>query len=258
VLLIPAIDLRGGHCVRLYQGDFAAETRYLPTPAELLRRYRQLGARWLHVVDLDGARDGRGANRAVIGTLAAMQLLKLQVGGGVRSLQAVSELFAAGAARVVVGSLAVQQPREVTAWLERFGGERICLAFDVRLDGAREPWVRIHGWSESAGMTLWDALQRFPQDLLCHVLCTDIARDGALTGPNLALYRTCRERFPHLKWQASGGISAAADLTALASVGVAAAISGKALLEDRINLAELRPFLPDASSPASTSATIRS
>ncbi|MFI4878931.1 MAG: HisA/HisF-related TIM barrel protein, partial [Steroidobacterales bacterium] len=110
MLLIPAIDLRGGHCVRLYQGDFAAETRYLPTPEELVRRYRQLGASWLHVVDLDGARDGTGANRAVIKALAALSTLNLQVGGGVRSLQALTELFDAGVARVVVGSLAVRQP----------------------------------------------------------------------------------------------------------------------------------------------------
>ena len=169
MLLIPAIDLRGGHCVRLYQGNFAAETRYLPTPDELLRRYRQLGARWLHVVDLDGARDGARANRAVIRALAATGSLHLQVGGGVRSLQALTELFDAGVARVVIGSLAVQQPAEVTAWLERFGSERICLAFDVRLDTADVPWVQVHGWTESAGTTLWDALQCFPAGLMRHV-----------------------------------------------------------------------------------------
>jgi phosphoribosylformimino-5-aminoimidazole carboxamide ribotide isomerase len=258
VLLIPAIDLRGGHCVRLYQGDFAAETRYLPTPEELVRRYRQLGASWLHVVDLDGARDGTGANRAIIKALAALSTLNLQVGGGVRSLQALTELFDAGVARVVVGSLAVRQPAEVSSWLERFGPERICLAFDVRLDSARAPWVQVHGWTTAAGVTLWDALLAYPTGLVRHLLCTDIARDGALTGPNLALYRECLARFPKLQWQASGGISAAKDLQALAAVGVAVAVSGKALLEERINLAELRPFLPDASSPASTSATARS
>ncbi len=258
MLLIPAIDLRGGHCVRLYQGDFSAETRYLPTPEELLQRYRKLGARWLHVVDLDGARDGTRANRAVIGALASLGALNLQVGGGVRGAQALTEFFDAGVSRVVVGSLAVQEPDEVAAWLQRFGPERICVAFDVRLDSAQQPWVQVHGWTQSANTTLWDALQRFPQGLVRHVLCTDIARDGALSGPNIGLYRRCLERFPNLEWQASGGISVAADLTALAAVGVAAAVSGKALLEDRINLSDLSPFLPDASSPASTSATIRS
>jgi phosphoribosylformimino-5-aminoimidazole carboxamide ribotide isomerase len=128
----------------------------------------------------------------------------------------------------------------------------------VRVDEAHEPWVHTHGWRDSAGVTLWEALQRFPAGLVRHVLCTDIARDGALSGPNLALYRAGLERFPHLQWQASGGVSSGADLRALAELGVAAAVSGKALLEDRINLAELRPFLPDASSPASTSATARS
>jgi phosphoribosylformimino-5-aminoimidazole carboxamide ribotide isomerase len=258
VLLIPAIDVRAGRSVRLYQGDFAAETCYAPDPAQLLRRYQALGTRWLHVVDLDGARDGTRANAAVIAALASLGTLHLQVGGGVRSSQAIRELLDSGVARVVIGSAALERPDEVATWLGRFGAERLCLAFDVRAETAAEARVHTHGWTQDSGVSLWAALGRYATGSVRHILCTDIGRDGALTGPNLDLYRSAVARFPDLAWQASGGIRDAADLAALARTGVTAAVSGKALLEERINREELRPFLPDASSPASTYATARS
>ena len=257
MLLIPAIDLRQGRCVRLFQGDFGAETRYEHEPHELLVRYRSLGASWLHVVDLDGAKDGALANRAIIVALASQRAVRIQVGGGVRSAATIDDLLRQGVSRVVVGSTAVEQPEQVTEWLVRYGPDRICLAFDVRLDDAGVPRVRTRGWTEDTAISLWDAIARFPRDQIKHVLCTDIARDGALTGPNVELYREARSRFPLLAWQASGGIRDAADLTALAQTGVAGAVSGKALLEERITSEELRPFLHDASSPASTSATAK-
>jgi phosphoribosylformimino-5-aminoimidazole carboxamide ribotide isomerase len=258
MLLLPAIDLRQGRCVRLYQGDFAAETRYELAPHELLQRYRALGASWLHVVDLEGARDGVLANRAVIVALASQPAVSLQVGGGVRSAGVIDDLLRNGVERVVVGSAAIERPAEVAAWIAQFGAERLCLAFDVRLDGQSEPRVRTRGWTQETTVTLWQALEPFSRSGLRHVLCTDIERDGALTGPSLALYAEARRRFPELAWQASGGIRNAADLEALARLGVAAAVSGKALLEERITSEELRSFLQDASSPVSTSATARS
>jgi len=257
MLLMPAIDLRQGRCVRLYQGDFGAETRYEHEPHELLVRYRGLGATWLHVVDLDGAKDGMLANRSVIVALASQRAVRLQVGGGIRTAAAINDLLRAGVERVVVGSAAVERPAEVADWIARFGTERICLALDVRID-SRGPLVRTRGWTEGTTLTLWEAIERYPAGSVKHVLCTDIERDGALSGPNVELYRQARQRFPGLAWQASGGVRDAADLKALAACGVAAAVSGKALLEERITAEELRPFLPDASSPASTSATARS
>lgn len=258
MLLIPAIDLRHGRCVRLYQGDFGAETRYELAPHELLLRYRALGATWLHVVDLDGAKDGVLANRAVIVALASQQAVSLQVGGGLRSAEALGDLLRHGVERGVVGSAAVERPREVAEWLAQFGPERICLAFDVRLDERGEPRVRTRGWTQGGSVSLWSAVEPFCARGLRHVLCTDIDRDGALAGPNLDLYREALRRFPDLAWQASGGIRHAADLAALAALGVQAAVSGKALLEERITSEELRPFLPNASFPASTSATAKS
>jgi phosphoribosylformimino-5-aminoimidazole carboxamide ribotide isomerase len=246
MLLIPAIDLRDGRCVRLFQGDFGAETRYEHEPHELLLRYREFGASWLHVVDLDGAKDGVLANRSVIVALASQRAVKIQVGGGVRSAAVIDDLLRNGVERVVVGSAAVQRPEEVAEWFTRFGTERICLALDIRMDSSGEPRVRTHGWREGTAISLWEAISRFPTGMVKHVLCTDIERDGAMSGPNLNLYRTALSRFPRLSWQASGGVRNAADLAALAEIGVAAAVSGKALLEERIT--------PDASSPASTSA----
>jgi phosphoribosylformimino-5-aminoimidazole carboxamide ribotide isomerase len=258
MLLIPAIDLRNGRCVRLFKGDFNAETRYEYEPKELLDRYRSLGATWLHVVDLDGAKDGVLANRASIIELAAQRDVRLQVGGGMRSAEVIEDVLRHGVSRVVIGSAAIERPAEVAQWIARFGADRVCLALDVKLNMRAEPQVRTRGWTEGTSVNLWDAIEPFLGVHLEHVLCTDIDRDGALTGPNLDLYRRALARFPRLRWQASGGVRDAADLAALSHVGVAAAVSGKALLEQRITSEELRPFLPNASSPASTSATARS
>jgi phosphoribosylformimino-5-aminoimidazole carboxamide ribotide isomerase len=258
MLLIPAIDLRAGRCVRLYQGDFGAETRYEYSPRELLEKYRALGVSWVHVVDLDGARDGVLANREVIVGLAAQSGLNLQVGGGIRSAEVIEDLLASGVERVIVGSAAVERPDEVIAWASRFGADRICLALDVRHDPRGTPQVRTRGWKSGSATSLWEAVHIYPAAAVRHVLCTDIERDGALAGPNLDLYREAIARFPQIAWQASGGVRDAADLQALARIGATAAVSGKALLEDRIRPEELQPFLPDASFPASMSATTRS
>jgi len=246
MLLIPAIDLRNGRCVRLFKGDFDAETRYDAEPLELLERYSGFGASWLHIVDLDGAKDGTQGNRAIITRLAADGRVKLQVGGGVRSADTVAGLLDAGVARVVIGSLAVEQPDAVISWMQRFGADRICLGLDVKRDTGGVPQVRTRGWTRDGGIRLWQALDLYTPHGLRHVLCTDIDRDGALSGPGIELYREALQRFPDIAWQASGGVRDAADLTELADLGVAAAVSGKALLEQRMTPTELRPFLPNA------------
>ncbi|MGB6306473.1 MAG: 1-(5-phosphoribosyl)-5-[(5-phosphoribosylamino)methylideneamino] imidazole-4-carboxamide isomerase [Steroidobacteraceae bacterium] len=244
--LIPAIDLKSGRCVRLLHGNFAEETRYEAQPEALLARYRGFGADWLHIVDLDGAKDGSFGNRALIAQLADRRSVKLQVGGGLRNTAALSQIFELGAARAVIGSAAITQPEQVRDWLDHFGPERITLAFDVRLDDGGIPRIATHGWQRQSEVSLWDAVENFAGSGLEHVLCTDVGRDGALTGPNVALYREAVQRHPEVQWQASGGIRHALDLHALAEVGAAAAISGKALLEELIPVEELQPFLPNA------------
>lgn len=249
--LIPAIDLKDGRCVRLFKGDFAAETVYSNDPGEILQRYRALGARRIHVVDLDGAKDGTQANREAILKLAADRSVKLQVGGGLRSLARVQALLDSGVDRAVIGSVAINSPDEVIAWFGQVDPTRIVLALDVRLDDAGVPMLTTHGWQQTSGVVLWNAVERFLRSGLTHILCTDVARDGALTGPNCELYAEAVRRFPELQWQASGGVATARDLTALRECGVAAVISGKALLENKISSQELRPFLPNALSLAS-------
>jgi phosphoribosylformimino-5-aminoimidazole carboxamide ribotide isomerase len=247
MLLIPAIDLRGGQCVRLLQGRFDAETVYASDPLEVLERYLAFGARRIHVVDLDGARDGSQGNRAAIGRIVGRAGREaVQVGGGIRTRQVAEELFDLGVARVVVGSVAVTEPDEVASWLREFGPERVVLAFDVRLDDGGTPRLATHGWERQTQTSLWDAVERYLPAGLRHVLCTDVARDGALSGPNVELYRQCTRRFPNVAWQASGGVSEAADLDALATTGADSVISGRALLEGRLNAEELAPFLPAA------------
>jgi len=239
--LIPAIDIRGGRCVRLFKGDFDQETHYDEDPVALAARYRALGAEWLHVVDLDGAAKGAPVNLPLIRRMR-VDGLNVQLGGGIRDDASLKQALDV-ADRIVLGSLAVTEPDRVAAWLERYGAERFTLGFDVRIDDAGTPFVTTHGWTRTSELTLAGAVDRFLPSGLVHVLCTDVARDGALTGPNVGLYAGLVERWPKLAVQASGGIRDASDLDALAATGVAGAISGKALLEGRIGLDEIRAYL---------------
>jgi phosphoribosylformimino-5-aminoimidazole carboxamide ribotide isomerase len=242
--LIPAIDLKEGRCVRLFKGDFDAETVYSNNPIDVLERYHALGAR--RVVDLDGARDGNQPNRAIIAGLAQRRIVKLQVGGGLRTLGRVQSLLEAGVDRAVIGSVAVTSPDEVAQWMSKVDPSRIVLAFDVRIDASGSPMLTTHGWQRTSEVSLWSAVERYLKHGLTHVLCTDISRDGALTGPNVDLYAQAVTRFPQVQWQASGGVANASDLAALRECGAAAVISGKAMLENKISPEELRPFLPNA------------
>jgi phosphoribosylformimino-5-aminoimidazole carboxamide ribotide isomerase len=246
LLVIPSIDLRGGYCVRLLKGEFDAETRYELDPSELLARYADAGVRWLHLVDLDGARDGSPGNRELIRRMAGQQRLRIQLGGGLRTRALAEEALAAGVSRAVIGSAAVENPQLLRELLAAHGAERTCLAIDVRVDASGTPRVRTRGWVKEHQLSLWELLESFADTPLRHVLCTDIERDGALGGPSYDLYAEAQRRFPGIAWQASGGISSAADLAKLAAMNLAAAISGKALLEGRITMEELQPYLRDA------------
>lgn len=243
--LIPAIDIRGGRCVRLLKGDFERETRYDFDPVELAVRYAQCGARRLHVVDLDGAKRGEPENLALVGRMRAESGLRVQLGGGVRTRAALGRALEAADA-VVLGSLAVTEPEMVEGWLDELGGERIVLALDVRLDAAGEARIATHGWTRDSALTLAAAIERYRPQGLKHVLCTDIDRDGAMGGPNVDLYADCVRRWPDVAFIASGGVRGAADLKALAATGVAGAVSGKALLDGALTPEEMKPFLPGA------------
>lgn len=238
MLIYPAIDLRAGVCVRLMHGRFDQVTQYDENPAARLAAFVAEGAAWVHIVDLDGAEAGRAVQHALIGSLASGTTAQIQSGGGVRSVEDVERLLEAGVSRVVVGSLAVTQPDAVAGWLERFGPERLTLAFDVRVDDKGVPTPSLKGWTEAAGFDLWAALDRYPAGTLSHVLITDVGRDGALTGPNLELLAQVRLGRPDLKVQASGGVSSLEDLVGAKAIGCDGAIVGRAIYEGRFTTAQ--------------------
>lgn len=235
MLIYPAIDLMGGRCVRLAQGRFEEATVYPADPAAALADFAAAGAQWTHIVDLDGAREKSPRQHDLLADLAANSRQSLQVAGGFRERDQLARLFDAGVARIVIGSLAVEDPAAVQAFLDEFGPERITLAFDVRLVNG-VPEVATAGWLEGSGRSLWDIAALYPGAR--HILVTDIGRDGMLTGPNLPLLAEVVERLPHLAVQASGGVATLADLTALKGLGADGAIVGKALWEERFGLAE--------------------
>ena len=235
--IIPAIDLRAGRVVRLKQGDYAQETRYASDPVALANDYADADARWLHLVDLDGARSGAFENLRVIETIARAGRLRVQAGGGGRTREDVQRLFDAGIERVVVGSIAVRDPDAVQQWIADIGAERICVALDARLDG--EMWrLPSMGWTHSEAATLDELAPRYAVAGARHVLCTDISRDGMLSGPNLDLYAHVAAIAPQLDVIASGGVRDVADVRALRESGVAGVVLGRSLLEGSLTLAE--------------------
>jgi phosphoribosylformimino-5-aminoimidazole carboxamide ribotide isomerase len=236
--VIPAIDVRDGRAVRLRQGDFAQQTTYGDSPIAIARRYEAAGARWLHLVDLDAAREGRYTLDALLSAIRTTTALSIQTGGGVRSASDIDRLLRLGASRVVVGTAAVREPDMAMCWLHAYGPERLTLALDVREDDAGQWCLPVAGWTSASNASLDGLLQRFADAGLRHVLCTDIRRDGMLEGFNLSLYARLAERWPQLQFQASGGVRDARDIVAARAAGASAAILGRALLDGRLALAE--------------------
>lgn len=243
--VIPAIDLQAGKCVRLYKGDFARVTEYGDDPLAIAEKFSTLQVRDLHIVDLDGARTGAQQNQAIVADLCAATELAVQLGGGIRDATTVTSWLERGVSRCVVGSLAVTEPELVAAWLAEFGAGQIVIALDVSI-GETGPVVATHGWARSSGSSLWDCIDRLANAGMEHLLCTDISRDGAMTGPNFELYADIVRRYPQLRLQASGGVRDATDLERLRKLGIPAAITGKALLDGRISAAEVASFLQSA------------
>lgn len=232
--IIPALDLRSGRVVRLRQGDYAQETGYAIDAVEQAQRYRDAGATRLHVVDLDGAREGRFENLAVIEALAKLDF-EVQAGGGVRGEADLQRLFDAGVQRVVVGSVAVRECDRVIEWIDRCGAERLVIALDTReVDGC---WtLSSSGWTEAATTTLDELAPRYEQAGARHLLCTDISRDGMLSGPNLDLYAHLARIAPGLAVQASGGVRDLNDIKALQDKA-SGVILGRSLLEGHLDVA---------------------
>ena len=234
----PALDIRDGQVVRLLQGDYAQQTTYGDDPLPRAQAFAAAGAQWMHLVDLDAARAGGYTLASLLARIAADTRLQVQTGGGVRCRDDVARILDAGASRVVVGSLAVREPAQVLAWLREFGAARLTIALDTR-QGDDGVWrLPVHGWTETADVTLDELAVRYAQAGMQHLLCTDIARDGMLSGPNLDLYAHLSRLLPGVAVQASGGVRDVADVAAARAAGCAGAVLGKALLEGRLQLQE--------------------
>jgi len=237
-MIIPALDLIDGKVVRLRQGDYAQQRDYGSDPLPRLQDYAGQGATVLHLVDLTGAKDPAKRQIALLKKLLNGVEAVVQVGGGIRNRDDVKALLDAGASRVVVGSTAVKQPEEVKAWFNEFGPDAIVLALDVRIDAANRKEVAISGWQEASGITLEEVIEQFQPVGLKHVLCTDISRDGTLSGSNVDLYKEVTARFPQMAFQSSGGIGELSDIAALRGSGVQGVIVGRALLEGKFTVSE--------------------
>lgn len=237
-MIIPAIDIIAGRTVRLLRGDYGQVTYYERSPLELVETYTQNGANLIHVVDLQGAKDVEQRQLPLIATLSRATRIPIQTGGGIRSEADVSAVLESGAARVIIGSLAIKEPILVSDWIQKFGPEKIVLALDVALDSDGAKWLPTQAWQEGGRVLLEDILEQYLEVGVKHILCTDISRDGTLEGSNHLLYAELQKKYPQLAWQASGGIGQLADIEKVAETGVTGIIVGKALLDGRFTFEE--------------------
>jgi phosphoribosylformimino-5-aminoimidazole carboxamide ribotide isomerase len=234
MILLPAIDIIDGQCVRLYQGDYSQVTTYATDPVEVARRWQEAGASWLHVVDLDGAKAGHPVNTTLIARICRETTLNVEVGGGIRALDQIANLVAAGARRVILGTVALTDRELLTQALQRWG-ERIVVGLD-----ARDGLVAIRGWRETSGVKATELALELSMGGVRRFIYTDIARDGAMQGPNLAALCAMLDslRDTGTALIASGGVSSLDDLSRLAELEVEGVIIGKALYNGAIDLRE--------------------
>ena len=237
-MMIPAIDLIDGKVVRLYQGDYQQKTNYQDSAKQRQDLYANAGATVMHFVDLDGAKNSNERQLDLLSTLVKHPTMTIQVGGGVRNKKDVEQLLELGADRVVIGSLAIKHPELVRQWLIEFGGEKIVLALDVKIDQDGNKTLPTHGWIEDSGVNLESLLDDYIAASLIHVLCTDISKDGTLSGSNVQMYSELCANYPQIQWQASGGIGCLDDIKALIPTGVSGVILGRSLLEGKFTLEE--------------------
>jgi phosphoribosylformimino-5-aminoimidazole carboxamide ribotide isomerase len=234
--ILPAIDLIDGACVRLRQGDFSQKTTYSDDPLATAKKFEGAGLSHLHLVDLDGARAGRPKNVKILEKIAANTSLKIDFGGGISSKAHLDEAFDAGASQVNIGSLAIREPDLVKQWLSDYGSEKIVLAADV-IDGK----IAQNAWQSASALSVHKFLADFVDAGLVYVACTDVSKDGMMTGPAFQLYEDLNSQFD-LKLIASGGVHVIDDVIKLKKMGLNGVIIGKAIYEETIALTELADY----------------
>jgi len=236
--IIPAMDIIEGQCVRLTKGDFDTKKVYDNDPVAVAKRFEDHGVSRLHMVDLDGAKNKKVINSAVLEAVANQTNLQIDFGGGVQSDEDIQKVFDSGAQQVTAGSISVKDPEIVQSWVHKYGSEKIILGADVK-----DKKIAISGWQEKTSLNIDDFIEERLSLGFKYVICTDISRDGVLEGPAIKLYNDLKKRFNAIFLIASGGVGNVDDLNRLAKIGADGVIIGKALYEGRIKLEELKPFL---------------
>jgi phosphoribosylformimino-5-aminoimidazole carboxamide ribotide isomerase len=236
--IIPAIDIIDGKCVRLSQGDYDRKKVYNENPLEVAKMFESAGIRRLHLVDLDGAKAQHIVNYKVLEKISSGTSLVIDFGGGLKSDDDLRIAFECGASMITGGSIAVKNPGVFTAWIEKFGPEKIILGADVKNEK-----IAVGGWLETTNTDLLPFIRSFTTKGIDKVICTDISKDGMLQGPSVELYRKILTQFPDLYLIASGGVSSIADIKSLHEAGIPAVITGKAIYEGKIKMKEIEFFL---------------
>jgi phosphoribosylformimino-5-aminoimidazole carboxamide ribotide isomerase len=235
--LIPAIDIIDGKCVRLTKGDYGSKKIYNTNPLEVAKQFADSGLRRLHLVDLDGAREGRIINYRVLEQITGNTSLTVDFGGGLKSDDDLRIAFECGAAMITGGSIAVKSPETFDSWLQRYGNDRIILGADVK-----DEKIAINGWQEGTSIELFSYIADYKEKGIKKVICTDINKDGMLQGSSTGLYKKILAQFPDIYLIASGGISSIGDIEELETAGLPAVIFGKAIYEGKITLKELENY----------------
>lgn len=238
IRIVPAIDLIDGKCVRLTQGDYAQKKVYNEDPLEVAQMFEAHGIKYLHLVDLDGARQKHVVNHKVLERIATHTKLAIDFGGGIKTDEDLKLVFQSGAVQATIGSIAVTDPTLFESWIQQYGAEKIILGADAK-DGK----IAVSGWMDVTNVDIFDFFAEYEKKQVKYVLCTDISRDGMLQGTAIDLYINLVNRFPDLKIIASGGVTTADEIDRLNDKGLFAVIIGKAIYEGRITLKELEKYL---------------
>ncbi len=236
--IIPAIDIIGGQCVRLTEGDFAQQKTYAANPVEVAKQFVDAGLTRLHLVDLDGARARQPQNLAILEAIASETNLIIDFGGGIQSDEAIQQAFNAGAHQITAGSIAVREPAKVQHWLNKYGLDKIIIGADFR-----DNYIAINAWAEQSTILLPEFIRQYLTAGKQTFICTDVSKDGKLQGPATSTYAQLVTAFPEAEFIASGGVTTVQDLEELEQVGMTGAIIGKAIYEGTISLADLKRFV---------------
>jgi phosphoribosylformimino-5-aminoimidazole carboxamide ribotide isomerase len=238
MLIIPAIDIIDGKCVRLTQGDYSQKIIYNENPLEVALKFESSGITRLHLVDLDGAKIGKVVNYKVLEKIATTTKLLIDFGGGIKTDSDIETVFNCGANLATIGSIAIKNKPLFVEWIKKHGAEKLFLGADVKNDK-----IAIGGWLETTDVSIFDFIQENLKQGVKQIFCTDISKDGLLQGPATDLYKNLLSKFPTLNLTASGGVSQLSDLQMLKEIGCAGVIIGKAIYEGKITLTQLKQFV---------------